>query len=147
LLPLRVFPVGREPLRRGHQLICNQQVVGSTRLPALNRSRPEVYIPRIQRGNALFAAKILGARGALLSILAHFFEHGRWGSPAQTSVKAQSLTAEDQLCLLMQAGVISNAHARIGSTGGANLALNWAASLATYERDPAEADRFAFGTD
>jgi hypothetical protein len=40
----------------------------------------EVYIPRIQRGNASFAAKVLGAAGPLLSVLAHFFEHGRWGS-------------------------------------------------------------------
>ena len=65
----------------------------------------EVYLPRIQRGNASFAAKVLGARGALLSVLAHFFEQGRWGSPAQVSVKAQSLTAEDQLFVLMQAGL------------------------------------------
>ncbi|HET9376374.1 MAG TPA: protein kinase [Chthoniobacterales bacterium] len=65
----------------------------------------EVYLPRIQRGNASFAAKVLGARGALLSALAHFFEHGRWGSLAQSSVKAQSLTAEDQLFILMQAGL------------------------------------------
>jgi hypothetical protein len=41
----------------------------------------EVYIPRIQRGNASFAANVLGARGPLLSVLAHFFEHGRWGTP------------------------------------------------------------------
>jgi hypothetical protein len=60
----------------------------------------EVYISRIQRGNASFGAKVLGARGALLSVLAHFFEHGRWGSPAQVSVKAQSLTGEDQLVLV-----------------------------------------------
>ena len=65
----------------------------------------EVYLPRIQRGNASFAAKGLGARGALLSALAHFFEQGRWGSPAQASAKAQSLTAEDQLFVLMQAGL------------------------------------------
>ena len=65
----------------------------------------EVYLPRIQRGNASFAAKVLGARGALLSALAHFFEQGRWGSPAQVSVEAQSLTAEDQLFVLMQAGL------------------------------------------
>jgi tetratricopeptide (TPR) repeat protein len=64
----------------------------------------EVYVTRIQRGDASFAAKALGARGALLSVLAHFFEHGRWGSPAQTGVKGQSLTAEDQLLILMQAG-------------------------------------------
>jgi hypothetical protein len=38
----------------------------------------EVYIPRIQRGDTFYAAKILGAREALLSVLAHFFEQGRW---------------------------------------------------------------------
>ena len=65
----------------------------------------EVYIPRIQRGNASFAANVLGARGALLSVLAHFFEHGRWGSPVETGVEGQSLTAEDQLFILMQAAL------------------------------------------
>ena len=65
----------------------------------------EVYIPRIQRGNASFAAKVLGARGALLSVLVHFFEHGRWGSPVEMGVEGQSLTAEDQLFILMQAGL------------------------------------------
>src|SRR4029077_18906115 len=43
----------------------------------------EVYIPRIQRGNACFAANNLGARGALLSVLVRFFEHGSWGSPVE----------------------------------------------------------------
>jgi hypothetical protein len=38
----------------------------------------EVYIPRIQRGESSFAANVLGARGASLLVLAHFFEHGRW---------------------------------------------------------------------
>jgi serine/threonine protein kinase len=65
----------------------------------------EVYIPRIQRGNARFAANILGARGPLLSVLVHFFERGRWGSPVETAVEGQSLTAEDQLFILMQAGL------------------------------------------
>ena len=32
----------------------------------------EVYIPRIQRGNACFAANVLGATGPLLSTLVHF---------------------------------------------------------------------------
>jgi tRNA A-37 threonylcarbamoyl transferase component Bud32 len=64
----------------------------------------EVYIPRIQRGNASFASHVLGARGALLLVLAHYFEHGRWGSPVETAVEEQSLTAEDQLFVLMQAG-------------------------------------------
>jgi tetratricopeptide (TPR) repeat protein len=65
----------------------------------------EVYIPRIQRGDAYFAANVLGARGALLLVLAHFFEHGRWGSLVETAVEGQSLTAEDQLFIFMQAGL------------------------------------------
>jgi serine/threonine protein kinase/predicted ATPase len=64
----------------------------------------EVYIPRIQRGNVHFASNVLGARGPLLSVLVHFFEDGRWGSPIETAVEGQSLTAEDQLFILMQAG-------------------------------------------
>ena len=64
----------------------------------------EVYVPRIQRGNDSFAANVLGARGALLSVLAHFFEERRWGSLVQTGVEGQSLTAEDQLFVLLQAG-------------------------------------------
>jgi len=63
----------------------------------------EVYLPRIQRGKASFAANVLSARGALLGILAHFFENGYWGSPFETAVEGQSLTAEDQLFVLMQA--------------------------------------------
>ena len=65
----------------------------------------EVYIPRIQRGNASFAAKVLGARPALLSVLAHFFAHGRWGSLWETGVERQNLTADDKLFVLLQAGL------------------------------------------
>jgi hypothetical protein len=65
----------------------------------------EIYIPRIQRGDASFAANVLGARGSLLSVLVHFFERGQWGSPVETAVEGQSLTADDQLFVLMQAGL------------------------------------------
>src|SRR5258708_13637303 len=65
----------------------------------------EVYIPRIQRGNASFAAKVLGARRALLAVLAHFFEYGRWGSLVQNGAEPQNLCAEDQLFVLTQAGL------------------------------------------
>jgi tetratricopeptide (TPR) repeat protein len=65
----------------------------------------EVYIPRIQRGDAYFAAKVLGATGPLLTVLVHFFEDGRWGSLVETALEGQSLTAEDQLFILMQAGL------------------------------------------
>jgi hypothetical protein len=65
----------------------------------------EVYIPRIQRGDSSFATNVLGARGALLLALAHFFEDGRWGSPAEIGAEGQGPTAEDQLFILMQAGL------------------------------------------
>jgi predicted ATPase len=65
----------------------------------------EVYIPRIQRGNALFASDSLGARGALLWVLVHFFERERWDCLVQMGVEGQSLTAEDRLFILMQAGL------------------------------------------
>jgi predicted ATPase len=65
----------------------------------------EVYIPRIQRADISFAAKVLGARGALLSALAHFFEQGRWGFPVEMGLEGQTLTAEDQLYILMEAGL------------------------------------------
>jgi predicted ATPase len=61
-----------------------------------------VYISRIQRGNTNFAANRLGARGVLLSVLAHFFENGRWGSEVETGVDEQSLSGEAQLFILMQ---------------------------------------------
>jgi len=75
----------------------------------------EVYIPRIQRGNAYFAANVLGARGALLSVLVHFFAQGRWGSLVETAVERQSLTAEDQLFILMQAGLYLTATRGMGA--------------------------------
>src|SRR6202008_1355838 len=65
----------------------------------------EVYIPRIQRGDAYFAANVLSARGALLTVLAHFFEQGRWGTLKETSVEGQSLSTEDQVYLLLQAAL------------------------------------------
>jgi serine/threonine protein kinase/predicted ATPase len=72
----------------------------------------EVYIPRIQRGNASFAANVLGARGALLSVLNHFFENGRWGSSVEIG---QSLTLEDQLFVLMQAALYLTATRGMGA--------------------------------
>jgi hypothetical protein len=45
------------------------------------------------------------AGGASLSVLVHFFEHGRWDCPVKVGVEGQSLTAEDQLFILTQAGL------------------------------------------
>jgi tetratricopeptide (TPR) repeat protein len=75
----------------------------------------EVYIPRIQRGNAYFAANVLGATGPLLSALIHFFENGRWGSLVETATEGENLTAEDQLFILMQAGLYLTATRGLGS--------------------------------
>jgi serine/threonine protein kinase len=63
----------------------------------------EVYLPRIQRGNASFAAKVLGATGPLLSALIHFFEDENCAHQVKVGVDEQSLTPEDQLFILMQA--------------------------------------------
>jgi len=71
----------------------------------LREALHEVYIPRIQRADVCFAAKVLGATGPLLTVLVHFFEDARWGSLIETAVEQQSLTAEDQLFILMQAGL------------------------------------------
>jgi tetratricopeptide (TPR) repeat protein len=75
----------------------------------------EVYIPRIQRGNACFAAKVLGARGPLLSALVHFFEDGHWGSFVETAVEEQRLSAEDRLLVLMQAAPYLTATRGLGT--------------------------------
>jgi tetratricopeptide (TPR) repeat protein len=75
----------------------------------------EVYIPRIQRGDACFAATALGARGPLLLVLGHFFQDGRWGSPVEAEVEEQSLTAEDQLFILMQTATYLTATRGVGA--------------------------------
>src|SRR5580704_2998048 len=75
----------------------------------------EVYLPRIQRGDACFAANVLSATGPLLSVLVHFFEHGRWGSPVQMGVEGQGLTADDQLFVLLQAGLYLTSTRGLGS--------------------------------
>jgi len=75
----------------------------------------KVYIPRIQRGDAYFAANVLGARKSLLAVLVHFFERGRWSSPVECGVEAQSLTGEDQLFVLMQAGLYLTATRGFGA--------------------------------
>jgi hypothetical protein len=41
----------------------------------------------------------------LLLVLGHFFERGRWGSLIETAIEGQRLTEEDQVFILMQAGL------------------------------------------
>ena len=96
----------------------------------------QLYIPRIQRGDASFASNVLGARGALLSVLSHFFEEGRWGSLAEASVEGQSLTAEDQLFVLTQAGLYL-IHTRGMSAAEARISYERAESLCHSLNRPA----------
>ena len=77
----------------------------------------EVYIPRIERADASFAANVLGARGALLSVLIHFFANERWGSLVEMGVEGQSLTAEDHLFILMRAALYLTATRGLGAPG------------------------------
>ena len=90
-------------------------------MPVLfRRALHEVYIPRIQRGDASYAAKVLGARGALLSVLIHFFKHASWESPVEKGVEEQSLAADDQLFILTQAALYLTAtrgHASLEACG------------------------------
>jgi len=65
----------------------------------------EVYILRIQRGDASFAANVLGARGALASVLVYFFKNLRWDSPLETGQDEQTLTADDHVFILAQAAI------------------------------------------
>ena len=65
----------------------------------------DIYIPRIQRGDASFAVNVLGARETVLSALVHFFADGRWEGPVETGVGNHRLSSEDQLIILMQAAV------------------------------------------
>jgi serine/threonine protein kinase len=89
----------------------------------------EVYLPRIQRSKESFAANVLGARGALLSVLTCFFEHGRWGSLVEAGVEGQSLNAKDQLFILMEAGYLLTAIRGMGAPE-AGLCYERAESLA-----------------
>jgi tetratricopeptide (TPR) repeat protein len=95
----------------------------------------EVYIARIQRGKACFTANVLGARGALLSVLIHFFERGRWGSPIDTAIEGQSLTAEDQLFILMQAALYLTATRGLASLD-AHICYEHAESLSSSLNRP-----------
>ena len=82
-----------------------QAVVRGCNAGLFREALREIYIPRIQRGNACYAAHVLGARGALLATLAHFFDRGRWGAFATSSVEGQALTAEDQLFVLLESAL------------------------------------------
>jgi predicted ATPase len=95
----------------------------------------EVYIPRIQRGDACFAAKVLGATGPLLTVLVHFFENGRWGSLVETAIEGESLAPEDQLFILMQAGLYLAATRGLASNE-AKICYERAESLCHSQNDP-----------
>ena len=97
----------------------------------------EVYIPRIQRGNASFAANVLGARGAIALGFSSFLRtrtlgitrgNGRRGAKSHCGRSALHSHA---------GGAISNGHARIRSTGGANLLRACGVLVSFAESSPA----------
>jgi tetratricopeptide (TPR) repeat protein len=70
----------------------------------------EVYLPRIMRGEVGYAARRLGAYGALLSALAHFCHEGDWARPVDpVPPEVQGLEPEEQLAVLTQAGLFLTA--------------------------------------
>jgi hypothetical protein len=81
----------------------------------------EVYIPRIQRENASFAANVLGTRGALLSVLIHFFEHGRLGITRGEGRRRAESNCRSSALHSHAGRAISNGHSRTGKPGGAHL--------------------------
>jgi serine/threonine protein kinase len=95
----------------------------------------EVYIPRIQRKTTCFAANVLGARGALLAVLNHYFHHGRWGSLIGTGAERHRLTPEDQLFVLMQAALYLTATRGMGAPE-ARICYERAESLSSSLEDP-----------
>jgi hypothetical protein len=81
----------------------------------------DVYIPRIQRGSDGFAANVLGVRGALLSVLIHFFEDRRWRSSVQLGVRLAKSHSRGSPLHSHAGGSIPNGHTRSRSTRGTNL--------------------------
>jgi hypothetical protein len=81
----------------------------------------EVYLPRIQRGNASFAAEVLGASGALLSALAHFFERGPLGDTCGKGRRGGKSHERRPALDPHAGGAVPSRHARICRTGGAYL--------------------------
>jgi adenylate cyclase len=71
----------------------------------------------------------------LVSVLAHFFEDGRWGTPVQTSLEGQRLTPEDQLLMLAQAGLHLTATRGLG-TPEARICYERAESLCHLLKRP-----------
>jgi predicted ATPase len=99
----------------------------------------EVLLPGILRGESQsYAARKLGARGALLSALAYFFENANWSRPVGERSDGQGLDATDQLIVLTQAGLNLTATQGYSSDGATScyarvrelsLALGKASSL------------------
>ena len=64
----------------------------------------EVYMPRIMRGERYYAANVLGARGALLSMLSHFFESKSWDNLIRAGLEPQ-----EQLTILQHVRMLLTA--------------------------------------
>jgi hypothetical protein len=72
----------------------------------------EVYIPRIQRGTASYAANFLGARGALLAALVHFFEIRAVGITQANGCRGTASHGGRSALHSYAGGSLSDCHAR-----------------------------------
>ena len=77
--------------------------------------------PGFSAGMPTFAAKVLGATRPLLSVLVHFFEHGRWGLLIETGIEEQALDCRRSALHPGAGRAISDRHTRTPVTRGANL--------------------------
>jgi hypothetical protein len=76
----------------------------------------DIYMPRIQRGSASFAANVLGARGAVPSVLAHFFEPGTLGFTRRNGRRWANFDRRRSPLHSHAGGAISNRYARFRRT-------------------------------
>jgi hypothetical protein len=81
----------------------------------------EVYIPRIQRGDVLFAGNVLGARAALLLVLSSFFRTRTLGITRENGHRGAESWCGGSALHSYAGGEIPIGHARLFSAGGADV--------------------------
>lgn len=86
-----------------------QAVIFGCRAGLHRQTFREVYLPRIMRGEQLYAANALGARGTLLLVLSHFFVDHSWERLVEPSSEQEGLEPQDQLIVLQHVRMLLTA--------------------------------------
>src|SRR5262249_25639939 len=81
----------------------------------------EIYIPRIQRGKASFAANVLGARGAVLWSFSSFFRQWTLRLTCENRHRGAKFNPGRSPLHSHAGGAISNGYARLRSTGSTSV--------------------------